>query len=111
MGPMIFPAYRYRATLVKVLDGDTVRLDVDLGFHATIRVDIRIRGIDTPERGEPGWAEAGGFTLRMLQEATAITVETFRDRQSFARWIGDIYVDGTSLAELIDGNLQLPEAT
>ena len=41
--------YTYRAKLVKVVDGDTVDLDVDLGFHTTLRIRGRLIGVDTPE--------------------------------------------------------------
>ena len=30
------PAYRYRAKLVRVVDGDTIDLDIDLGFYIRI---------------------------------------------------------------------------
>lgn len=41
--------YEYRAKVKRVVDGDTLDLEVDLGF--TVKVDIRARlfGIDTPE--------------------------------------------------------------
>lgn len=45
--------YEYRATLDRVVDGDTVYLVVDLGFHIQVRMSFRLLGIDTPEvRGE-----------------------------------------------------------
>jgi len=42
--------YEYNAELVNVVDGDTVDVDIDLGFGIWIRNErIRIMGIDTPE--------------------------------------------------------------
>mgnify|MGYP001626851200 CR=1 FL=1 len=42
--------YEYRANLVKVVDGDTVDVDIDLGFGVWLRDErVRIMGIDTPE--------------------------------------------------------------
>ena len=41
--------YTYAARLVRVVDGDTVDLDIDLGFHITVRERFRLAGIDTPE--------------------------------------------------------------
>ena len=42
--------YEYRATIVKVVDGDTVDVDIDLGFGIVLSDErVRIMGIDTPE--------------------------------------------------------------
>ena len=42
--------YEYRATVVKVIDGDTVDVDIDLGFGIILSDErVSIMGIDTPE--------------------------------------------------------------
>ena len=42
--------YEYRCKVIKVIDGDTVDVDIDLGFHILLRDErVRIMGIDTPE--------------------------------------------------------------
>lgn len=41
--------YEYRASLVRVVDGDTMELVVDLGFHITHTIMVRLLDIDTPE--------------------------------------------------------------
>ena len=42
--------YEYRATLLKIIDGDTVDVDLDLGFGIVLTNQrIRLYGIDTPE--------------------------------------------------------------
>jgi micrococcal nuclease len=42
--------YEYRATIVKIIDGDTVDVDIDLGFNVVLQDErVRIAGIDTPE--------------------------------------------------------------
>ena len=42
--------YEYRTNLIKVVDGDTVDVDIDLGFGIWLRNErVRIMGIDTPE--------------------------------------------------------------
>ena len=46
------PAYLYRAVVVRVVDGDTIDVDIDLGFYVWIRKQrIRLIGIDAPETG------------------------------------------------------------
>jgi len=42
--------YEYRCKVIKVVDGDTVDVDIDLGFDIMLRDErVRIMGIDTPE--------------------------------------------------------------
>jgi micrococcal nuclease len=42
--------YEYRAKIIKIVDGDTVDVDIDLGFGIVLSDErVRIAGIDTPE--------------------------------------------------------------
>ncbi len=42
--------YEYKCNIIKVIDGDTVDIDIDLGFGMWIKDErVRIMGIDTPE--------------------------------------------------------------
>ena len=42
--------YEYKCKIVKVIDGDTVDVDIDLGFGVWLHKErIRLYGIDTPE--------------------------------------------------------------
>jgi endonuclease YncB( thermonuclease family) len=99
---VIEPAYRYRATLQRAIDGDTYILRIDLGFHASVAITIRVRGLNTPElhgTDRPlGLASKTAAEL-LLANAKVIVLETYKDEQSFARWIADVYVDGESLAD------------
>lgn len=57
----------YACRVVRVLDGDTVKLDIDLGFGIWARKIVRLLGINAPEiRGET--REAGEKTKRRLVE-------------------------------------------
>ena len=41
--------YEYKAKLIRVVDGDTIDAEIDLGFKIFIKERIRFAGIDTPE--------------------------------------------------------------
>ena len=41
--------YNYKTKLIRVVDGDTIDAEIDLGFGVFIRQRIRLYGIDTPE--------------------------------------------------------------
>jgi micrococcal nuclease len=58
--------HQYKATIYNVVDGDTVDVNVDLGFKIFTKQRLRIIGIDTPERGQPGYTEAVTFAKETL---------------------------------------------
>ena len=42
--------YEYKCRVIKVVDGDTIDVDIDLGFNITLSNQrIRLQGVDTPE--------------------------------------------------------------
>ena len=41
--------YTYKARLDRVIDGDTIDVNIDLGFDITVHKRVRLAGIDTPE--------------------------------------------------------------
>lgn len=102
---MIDAAYRYRATVDRVIDGDTYYLRIDLGFRASIVVSVRVRDFDAPEmHGEdhPRGVAAKLAAETFLAMATQIVVVTYKDRQTFARWVADVYLDGLSIVEVMN---------
>jgi len=42
--------YTYNAKVIRILDGDTVEAEIDLGFGISIKKLVRLNGIDTPEK-------------------------------------------------------------
>lgn len=105
--------YEYQATLVKVIDGDTVDLSVDLGFYTTLQCRLRLVGVDTPERGKPGYQEAKEFVHATLY-ATHLKIRTIKhpskSLDKYGRFLADIILpDGASLSVLlIQNNLARP---
>jgi len=84
--------YEYNAIVVRVVDGDTVDLIVDLGFRMTTIQRFRLLGIDTPERGKPGFTEATNRMKELLAPGYGKIVTTKAD--SFGRWLVTIWVKG-----------------
>lgn len=90
----------YDITLVKVIDGDTVDVDIDLGFQIVLRNErVRIIGIDTPEsRTSDPVEKVFGLAAKqrlyeLLQDSTRlVTTENTRGedmRGKFGRVLGD----------------------
>lgn len=63
--------YEYSCNIVKVVDGDTVDVDIDLGFGMWLRNErIRLYGIDTPESRtrDPEEKKAGLYAKKVVQD-------------------------------------------
>ncbi len=95
MTPDLFPLYRYRGTLMRTIDGDTIRVRLDLGVNVSIVIDLRIAGINAPEIvGESREAGMGArAALFNLTASRPLYVMTHKDKRSFARWVGDVLVE------------------
>jgi len=87
--------YTYKAYVTDVYDGDTVTATVDLGFHTSVQVKIRLKDIDAPElRGEE--RNKGLLSKIRLEELILnkeVIVKTYKDKQEkYGRWLGEIYL-------------------
>ena len=95
---IVNPPYIYRATIVSVYDGDTITVDLDLGFGVWMhKQKIRLFGINTPEvRGkerEVGLVSRDALRA-MLPQGSGIVLKTKRDKKGkYGRWLGEIYYE------------------
>lgn len=101
--------WQYKATVVRVVDADTVDLHVDLGFRTFFTDRFRLFGIDAPERGQVGWAEGKAALESRLPVGTPIVIETYHprerdERDSFGRWLATIYLDGENINLWLTGS-------
>ena len=94
--------YEYKCKLVKVVDGDTIDVDIDLGFGVWMRNQrIRLYGIDTPEsrtsdKVEKVYGNAAKDFLVKWTDAGDLTLKTFKDdKGKFGRILGEIWFGGT----------------
>lgn len=104
------PSYLYRATITRVIDGDTYDVDVDAGFHIVVRMPLRLAHIDTPEK----YTDAGKIAKAKAEQLVGdlpreVLVRTFKVSDKYGRYLADIFIDGVSLADtLIAGGYGLP---
>jgi len=89
--------YEYRARLIRVIDGDTVRLAVDLGFSAQMEMTVRLLDVNCPESNTPEGVAARVFTIDWFDRyGFDCTLRTHKDRQgrevqTFSRYVGELY--------------------
>ena len=99
--------YKYKAKLIRVIDGDTYELDIDLGFHTRSIQKVRLKGIDTWEVTGPGKLKgilAREFAQQCLEQAREITIQTHKDLQTLGRYVADIWIDEKILADVLRAN-------
>lgn len=96
--------YEYKGYVTNVVDGDTVDVHIDLGFHIGFDDRLRLYGIDTAEIFRPrNEAEKEhGYAARDLVERFCVDkpciIKTYKDKRGkYGRWLADIIVDGKSL--------------
>lgn len=87
------------AVVVAVVDGDTLRLDYDLGWRVALRdVPLRLSACDAPELSTPEGLAAAQFTLGLVPPGTAILV-TSHGFDKYGRTLGAVRCpDGRDLA-------------
>ena len=107
--------HQYKATLIRVIDGDTIDLNVDLGFRIKNRVRFRLIGIDTPElRSDSKFEKEMALVAKEYVEAQfmAYNKECYlrsNKKGSWGRWLADVYFKDTegrfhSLSEMLLNN-------
>ena len=83
--------YQYAARLVRVVDADTVVLDLDLGFYQwRLSRSYRLARINAPEMSTPEGIAARAALVERLAGVTAYSVMT-QKADSFDRWIVELY--------------------
>tara|TARA_R110002020_G_scaffold449323_1_gene662413 strand:+ start:136 stop:552 length:417 start_codon:yes stop_codon:yes gene_type:complete len=103
--------YQYRATVTRVIDGDTVDCDIDLGFSVVLtKQRIRLYGIDTPESRTRDKEEKkyGLLSKAFLQDSIdkagdSLTIQTHKDgRGKFGRILGQLIdSDGNCINDIM----------
>ena len=94
------PAYRYMAEASRIIDGDSLHARIDLGFRVTVTLPLRVRGINSPELNTPEGQAAKQWAIGELLDKPLVVV-SHKDRQSFARWIADVWTPDGSYAQRI----------
>jgi micrococcal nuclease len=91
--------FQYEAEIIRWVDGDTVWLNIDLGFYTHRETDIRLARINTPERIQ--------YTVQGLQDQVkihneqacpvgSVCVVEITKRDKYGRWLGEIrYLPGS----------------
>lgn len=94
-------AYTYNALIVRVIDGDTVEADVDLGFNAWLHAQaFRLLGVNARERTDIGGREAQRNLAALLGYGTPVTLTSVKPDKFGGRYNAYITLsDGSDLSK------------
>jgi|Deesub1362B_J571_1020462.scaffolds.fasta_scaffold00525_2 micrococcal nuclease len=87
--------YEYVGTVTRIIDGDTIEVD---------GIRVRLVGIDTPERGEPGFKEATEFTASLCSvgSTAGLDIDDLEPKDKYGRTLAVVYCNGVNVnAELL----------
>ncbi len=101
--------HEYKTKIKRIVDGDTVDVDIDLGFGIVLaKQRIRLYGIDTPESRTRDKEEkfygklAGQFLKDQCKKGSCITLRTHLDMKGkYGRILGEIIIDDVNINQLM----------
>lgn len=108
--------YTYNVKVVRVVDGDTVDVDIDLGFGMTYKKQrVRMMGIDTPESRtrdleEKFYGKLSKAHLESILAEGEIQLQS-HGKGKFGRILGELFVGDSSYSvnqQMIDENHAVP---
>ena len=103
--------YEYSCGITRIVDGDTVDAEIDLGFDIVYKTRVRLYGIDTPESRTRDLDEkargklAAKFLSDQILHADELVIRTKLDKKGkFGRVLGTLVADGVDLNQAMIDN-------
>lgn len=90
--------YKYWAEVLRVVDGDTIDMLIDLGFDVWIKQRIRLDGIDTPEK-KFALGKALKKSMQDQLEGEFVLIEVAKP-DKYGRYLGTIWLTENSLESI-----------
>jgi micrococcal nuclease len=96
----------YVKKVTKVVDGDTIDVDIDLGFDISFSSRVRLAGIDTPESRTKDLVEkalgleAKAYLKHAIDAAKTVVIKTekMNSSEKYGRILGWLYLDGDTVS-------------
>lgn len=93
----------YVKKVTKIVDGDTIDVDIDLGFDISFSSRVRLAGIDTPESRTADkmekalGLEAKAFLKHEIESAKSVVIKTEKmdSSEKYGRILGWVFLDGS----------------
>lgn len=90
--------FTYAATLRRVVDGDTLVVELEVSPGVFIEQKLRLRGLDCPELSTPEGRAAKRFVDALVAKSTAVVINTTKP-DKFDRYLADVFLEPMLRAE------------
>jgi micrococcal nuclease len=96
----------YVKKVTKVVDGDTIDVEIDLGFDISFSSRVRLAGIDTPESRTTDkmekalGLEAKAYLKNKIESAKTVVIKTekMNSSEKYGRILGWLFLDGSNIS-------------
>jgi micrococcal nuclease len=96
----------YVKKVTKVVDGDTIDVEIDLGFDISFSSRVRLAGIDTPESRTTDkmekalGLEAKSYLKNQIESAKTVVIKTEKmdSSEKYGRILGWVFLDGSNIS-------------
>jgi micrococcal nuclease len=96
----------YVKKVTKVVDGDTIDVEIDLGFDISFSSRVRLAGIDTPESRTTDkmekalGLEAKAYLKHEIESAKSVVIKTEKmdSSEKYGRILGWVFLDGSTVS-------------
>ena len=94
--------FNYNCSLIRVIDGDTIDVNIDLGFNIWHKGRIRMAGIDTPEsrtrnKEEKVLGLAAKSRLKELLKKKKLSINCTKEKGKFGRILADVLANDINI--------------
>ena len=94
--------FNYNCTLLRVIDGDTIDVNIDLGFNIWHKGRIRMAGIDSPEsrtrnKEEKVLGLAAKSRLKELLKKKKLSINCTKEKGKFGRILADVLANDINI--------------
>lgn len=92
--------YVRNAKVIKIHDGDTITVLIDMGFRMSVELPLRLNRINAPELSTPEGVIARDYLISVLP--SDIVIQTYKDpHEKYGRWLSEIWVGIKSINDLM----------
>jgi len=81
----------YKAYLERVVDGDTIRATIDLGFKTLHQEIVRLKGINAPEIGTDEGKKSSKALSKILKDVPFLVIKTMKN-DIYGRYVADVFL-------------------
>jgi micrococcal nuclease len=103
--------YDYTATVLRIIDGDTVLLRIDLGFYVLIECNMRLLNVYAAETSQPDGPKHTAHLALLMPVDAEVTIMSHKPLTTdrYGRWLADIWLNGQHINAAMSAFIGTPQ--